>query len=121
MVVSHASDHGVRGEPFASSRSQLFSRTRQGCSRPQAILVSLAGYFFDLTRRVSGSNALNSVLHGLFDFALISGSMILLDQQSYLGVFAPILVCPVLAIVLLVKRRDIESHNADESPVTPTA
>lgn len=87
---------------------------------PQAILVSLAGYFFYLTRRVSGSNALNSVLHGLFDFALLSGSAVLLDQQGYVGAFAPILVYPVLAIVLFVKRRDIEPRDPrDDRTVSP--
>ncbi|WP_420880975.1 CPBP family intramembrane glutamic endopeptidase [Rhodococcus sp. (in: high G+C Gram-positive bacteria)] len=75
---------------------------------PQAVIVSLAGYFFYLIRRVSGSNALNSVMHGLFDFALLSGIAILLDQTFYLGSIAPILAYPVIAIVLLVKRHDIE-------------
>lgn len=78
---------------------------------PQAIMVSLAGYFFYLTRRVSRGNVLNSVLHGLFDFALLSGSAILLDQASYPGLLAPILVYPVLAIILVIKRRDIEPRH----------
>lgn len=80
---------------------------------PQAIVVSFAGYFFYLTRRVSGSNVLNSILHGLFDFALISCVGIVDDQQFYLGTVAPILVYPILAIVLFVKRRRIEPiHSA---------
>ncbi|MGW5522281.1 CPBP family glutamic-type intramembrane protease [Gordonia sp. NPDC003950] len=74
----------------------------------QAAIVSVAGYFFYLTRRVSGSNALNSVMHGLFDFSLLTGAAILLNQQAYLGTFAPLLAYPILAIVLLVKRRSIE-------------
>ncbi len=52
---------------------------------PQALAVSFAGYFFYLTRRVSGGNALNSVLHGLFDFSLLSGTVILVDQDPYVG------------------------------------
>ncbi|WP_336083941.1 CPBP family intramembrane glutamic endopeptidase [Nocardia sp. SSK8] len=75
---------------------------------PQAIIVSLAGYFFYLIRRVSRGNAANSIIHGLFDFTLLSGSAILVDQTFYLGTLLPILVYPVLAIVLLIKRRDIE-------------
>ncbi|WP_280182445.1 CPBP family intramembrane glutamic endopeptidase [Nocardia cyriacigeorgica] len=75
---------------------------------PQAILVSFAGYFFYLTRRVSGSNVLNSVLHGLFDFALLSGTAVLTDQAAYPGTLAPILAYPILAVILLVKRRRIE-------------
>ncbi|GEE01635.1 hypothetical protein nbrc107696_22370 [Gordonia spumicola] len=77
---------------------------------PQAIIVGLAGYFFYLTRRVSGSNAVNSVLHGLFDFALLSGT---LGSTAYLGTFVPILAYPVLAILLLARRHRIE-------PATPT-
>lgn len=75
---------------------------------PQAVDVSFAGYFFYLTRRVSGGNALNSVLHGLFDFSLLTGSAILVDQKAYLGAFAPVLVYVVLAVLLLVRRRKIE-------------
>ncbi|WP_067452062.1 CPBP family intramembrane glutamic endopeptidase [Nocardia alba] len=75
---------------------------------PQAIMVSLAGYFFYLTRRVSRGNAINSVLHGLFDFTLISGTMIMADPTFYPGTLLPILLYPVLAIVLVIKRRSIE-------------
>jgi hypothetical protein len=75
---------------------------------PQAIIVGLAGYFFYLTRRVSGSNAVNSVLHGLFDFALLSGS---LASTAYVGTFAPILAYPVLAVLLLVRRNAIETSR----------
>ena len=57
---------------------------------PQALAVSFAGYFFYLTRRVSGSNVLNSALHGIFDFALLSGTAILVDQDPYVGSLAAI-------------------------------
>ena len=78
-------------------------------------MAAFAGYFFYLTRRVSGSNALNSILHGLFDFALISGSVILLDQTSYVGAIAPILAYPIIAIVLLVKRHKIEPSQTTDN------
>ncbi|MFD4181813.1 hypothetical protein [Rhodococcus sp. NPDC058514] len=85
---------------------------------PQAIIVSIAGYFLYLTRRVSGSNALNSVMHGLFDFSLLTGAVILLDQQAYVGTFAPLLAYPIIAIILLVKRRSIEpADRAGDSTV----
>ena len=58
---------------------------------PQALAVSFAGYFFYLTRRVSGGNVLNSVLHGLFDFSLLTGTVILIDQDPYVGSAAAIL------------------------------
>lgn len=75
---------------------------------PQALIVSLAGYFFYLMRRVSGSIVLNSVVHGLFDFTLLSGTAILVDQAGYPGALLPILLYPVLAVVLLAGRRRIE-------------
>lgn len=86
--------------------------THGASALPQAIMVSLAGYFFYLIRRVSRGNVLNSVLHGLFDFTLITGTMILAEQTFYLGTLLPILVYPVLAIILLVRRHRIEPAPA---------
>jgi membrane protease YdiL (CAAX protease family) len=37
-------------------------------SVPQAVLVGVAGYYFYLTRRVSGSLFFSAVVHGTFDF-----------------------------------------------------
>ncbi|MGH9270035.1 MAG: CPBP family intramembrane glutamic endopeptidase [Ilumatobacteraceae bacterium] len=82
--------------------------SRGASAIPQAIIVSFAGYFFYLTRRWSRGNALNSILHGLFDFALISSTAIVVDQKVYAGSFAPILVYVILAVVLLVRRHRIE-------------
>jgi uncharacterized protein len=75
---------------------------------PQALVVSLAGYFFYLTRRRSGGNTLNSVLHGMFDFAILTGTAIAIDQGTYAGSLAPILVYVVLAAVLVFRRHTIE-------------
>ncbi|MFI7530417.1 CPBP family intramembrane glutamic endopeptidase [Nocardia salmonicida] len=83
---------------------------------PQAIAVSLAGYFFYLIRRVSHSNAVNSILHGLFDFSLLTGTAILLDQSAYLGTMLPVLVYPILAVVLLLKRNAIEPAAPTPNP-----
>lgn len=78
---------------------------------PQAVIVSVAGYFFYLVRRVSRGNLANSVIHGLFDFSLLTGSAILVDQTAYLGSFAAILVYVVLGVTLLIRRRHIELHR----------
>jgi len=75
---------------------------------PRAIVVSFAGYFFYLTRRASGGNVLNSVLHGLFDFSLLTGTVILVDQAAYPGALAAILAYVVIAAILLVRRHRIE-------------
>ena len=48
----------------------------------QAVAVSFAGYFFYLIRRVSRSNILNSVIHGMFDFTIISGTLIIAEGES---------------------------------------
>jgi membrane protease YdiL (CAAX protease family) len=82
---------------------------------PQAVVVSLAGYFFYLTRRRTGGNAVNSVIHGFFDFSLLTGSAILVAQEAYIGSLAGILVYVVCVIVLLVRRRHIEVR----APGTP--
>lgn len=124
--VTMLRNHGLREGQVALWSSVIFGAVHlsnifgHGASAvPQAIIVSLAGYFFYLTRRVSGSNALNSVLHGLFDFALLSGSAILLDQGGYVGSVAPILAYPIIAIVLIVKRHKIEPPQPiDDHAVT---
>ncbi|MEH3155286.1 MAG: CPBP family intramembrane metalloprotease [Gordonia paraffinivorans] len=81
----------------------------------QAAIVSVAGYFFYLTRRVSGSNAVNATLHGLFDFALLSGSAILPGQHAYIGTVAPVAVYPVLVVILLVRRSAIEPRPSRQT------
>lgn len=76
---------------------------------PQAVVVSLAGYFFYLMRRVSRGNVLNAVLHGLFDFALISATAIMpADEPGYPTAVLAIVLYVVLGIVLLVRRHHIE-------------
>jgi hypothetical protein len=75
---------------------------------PQAIAVSFAGYFFYLIRRVSRGNVLNSVVHGLFDFSIISGTAVAVHQDLYPATSLAILVYVVLAVVLLVRRKHIE-------------
>ncbi|WP_020389270.1 CPBP family intramembrane glutamic endopeptidase [Kribbella catacumbae] len=77
---------------------------------PQAFAVSCAGYFFYLTRRVARTNAVNSILHGLFDFSILSGTVVLVDQDPYIGVAAAILAYLVVAAVLLARRHHIEPH-----------
>lgn len=86
---------------------------------PQAIAVSAAGYFFYLIRRVSRGNVVNSVLHGLFDFSIISGTSVLVDQKTYPPTASAIGVYVVLAVVLLIRRRHIEPTS--HLPVAPPA
>jgi hypothetical protein len=75
---------------------------------PQAIAVSFAGYFFYLMRRVSGGNALNSVIHGLFDFSIITGTGIVIDQTAYIGSAAAIAAYLIVGTLLVLRRHRIE-------------
>jgi CAAX protease family protein len=80
----------------------------------QAVVVSFAGYFFYLIRRVSRSNILNSVLHGLFDFTIISGTQIIpASTQAYPGALLAVLVYVICGIVLLVRRNRIEPATTE--------
>jgi uncharacterized protein len=80
-----------------------------GTAVGQAIAVSFAGYFFYLTRRVSGGLAVPAVIHGLFDFSIVSGTVI--DDQVYAGGLAAILAYPLVAIILVVRRHRIEQSR----------
>ena len=84
---------------------------------PQALVVSFAGYFFYLMRRVSGGNALNSVLHGLFDFSLLTGTVVLVDQDPYLGSLAAILAYVAAAAVVLVRRNRVDRRDGQSAAV----
>jgi len=75
----------------------------------QAIAVSFAGYFFYLIRRVTRSNILNSVLHGGFDFMILSGTAIIPSGGDiHPGAALAILAYLVCGIVLFVRRHQIE-------------
>jgi len=77
-----------------------------GTAVAQAVAVSFAGYFFYLTRRVSGGLILPAGLHGLFDFSILSGTVV--DDRGYVGGIAAILAYPLVGIILVVRRRRIE-------------
>lgn len=112
-------DHGLTERRVALWSSVVFGAVhlsnavgRGAGAIPQAVIVSFAGYFFYLVRRVSRGNVLNSVIHGLFDFALLSVSAIAVDQEPYAGMAAPILVYPIVLVLVLVRRRHIEPEPA---------
>ncbi|WP_236573667.1 CPBP family intramembrane glutamic endopeptidase [Nocardia caishijiensis] len=108
-------DHGLTEGRVALWSSVIFGAvhlangiTHGASAIFQAVIVSVAGYFFYLTRRVTRGNVANSVIHGLFDFSLLTGTAILVDQTFYPGTLLPMLVYPLLAIILLVRRHSIE-------------
>lgn len=77
-----------------------------GSAVAQAVIVTFAGYFFYLTRRVSGGLVLPAVLHGLFDFSLVSTTVV--QGKAYAGALAAIAAYVVIGILLLVRRHHIE-------------
>ena len=54
---------------------------------------------------------MNSVLHGLFDFSLLTGTVVLVDQVPYVGSATAILAYLIVAVVLVVRRHWIEPTN----------
>jgi CAAX protease family protein len=76
----------------------------------QVVTTAVAGYFFYLTRRASGGLVVPAVLHGLWDFGLISG--LVLAGQTYAGTILFILADVVLAIIVLVRQHQIEPAGA---------
>jgi hypothetical protein len=84
----------------------------------QAAVVAFAGYFFYLIRRVSRSNILNSVLHGMFDFTLITATQIVPvgGKMHAAGAVLAILVYIVCGILLLVRRHEIEPAQPATAP-----
>lgn len=76
----------------------------------QVMVTVIAGYFFYLIRRSSGGLLVPAVLHGLWDFGLISGSVV--AGESYVGTGLFILADVVLLIVVLIRRRQVEPEPA---------
>ncbi len=87
----------------------------------QVLVTMVAGYFFYLIRRVAGTLLVGMVLHGLWDFGLLSTAA---TGKAYAGTFLFILADIVLAIIILVRRHHIEPERAPHStrrslPVPP--
>lgn len=73
---------------------------------PQVFATIIAGYFLYLIRRRSGGILVPAVLHGLWDFSLISNQV---DPDGFRAVVGvPILVMVFLAVLLLLRRHRIE-------------
>jgi len=73
----------------------------------QALVVSFAGYFFYLIRRQSGGIALAMVVHAIWDFALISGSLGTSKSVYAAASIAPLALLGV-GIVVFRRRHRIE-------------
>lgn len=91
-----------------------------GSAVVQAIIVTFAGCFFYLTRRVSRGLILPAILHGMFDFSLVSTSVV--QGEAYAGALAAIAAYIIIAIILLVRRHRIEpTAGTHPEPNRPAA
>ena len=77
----------------------------------QAAAVATTGYFFYLMLRVSGVLLLPMLVHGLWDFSLLSPQLGP-DPEGYAGSVLVILLQVVLIVLLLVRRHRIEPAAA---------
>jgi membrane protease YdiL (CAAX protease family) len=83
----------------------------------QVLVTAAAGYFFYLTRRVSGGLITAALLHGLLDFSLLSSNI--KDDYMYPGAALFVLLDVVLVIILVLRRRRIEpEHRTEPVPAT---
>ncbi|MEV7281682.1 CPBP family intramembrane glutamic endopeptidase [Streptomyces sp. NPDC093111] len=85
----------------------------------QAVIVSTSGYFFYLCLRVGGTLLLPMLVHGLWDFSLVSNA-VGLDPKASPGMVLPIVLQVVLIVLVIVKRRTIEPATTDNA-VAPAA
>ncbi len=72
----------------------------------QVITTAIAGYYFYLIRRHYGGLTGSALLHGFWDFALISGSIV--ADEKYIGGLAPLLADFVILVLILFHIRKIE-------------
>jgi hypothetical protein len=78
----------------------------------QVLVTAIAGYFFYLTRRATAGLLAAVVIHGLWDFGLLSGN---LGENIYAGTLLFLLMDIVLVVILVVRRRHIELPPAERT------
>jgi hypothetical protein len=72
----------------------------------QVLVTAVAGYFLYLVRRRTGNLVAAAVVHGLWDFSLLSGAVV--PDHGHAGPIAGVLALVVLAVVVFVRRHHIE-------------
>ena len=84
---------------------------------PQVLVTAVAGYFFYVTRRVSGLLIVSMIIHGLWDFGLFTNT---LSDPPGLGVAIFIVADIVLAIVAIVTIRKVFPRNRLQASTSGT-
>jgi membrane protease YdiL (CAAX protease family) len=80
----------------------------------QVLITVLAGYFFYLIRRYSGGLVMPAIVHGLWDFSLISSYVV--EDKAYPGALLFMLANLVLLVIVLVHRHRIEPTEITPQP-----
>lgn len=108
----------LRAHGFTEGRAALWSTVVFGLAHAvnlftegpgaflQVLTTIVAGYFFYLIRRRAGTLLVPMLVHGLWDFSLISNAVATGTPRALGGL--GLLIMVVLAIVVLVRRRQIE-------------
>lgn len=78
----------------------------------QILATAIAGFYFYLVLRVTGSLIACMLLHGLWDTASVSG---LITDEAYLGGLSLTLASVIIGIVLIIRRHKI---GVDPAQVT---
>ncbi len=84
---------------------------------PQVLVTAVAGYFFYVTRRVSGLLIVSMIIHGLWDFGLFTNT---LSTPTGTGGVAFILADIVLAIAAIVTIRKVFPRQRVQATTTGT-
>lgn len=85
---------------------------------PQVLITAIAGYFFYVTRRVSGLLIVSMIVHGLWDFGLFTNT---LSTPPGFGVAVFVLADIVLAIVAVVTIRKVFPRQHAPRAGAPTS
>lgn len=83
---------------------------------PQVLTTAIAGYFFYIARRVSGTLIVPIVIHGLWDFGLFSNHA---GEEIGVGAGVFILVDVILLVIAIATFRKVFPKQ-DAEPVTTT-
>ncbi len=78
----------------------------------QVIVVSVAGFFFYLSYRVSGTIVVPILLHAFWDFAQFSHNVGVTDPEVRATQFVPLVALAVAGLVVYVRRDSIEPAAA---------
>lgn len=81
----------------------------------QVLVTAVAGYFLYLVRRRTGNLVAAAIVHGLWDFSLLTSAVV--PGKAYFGPAFSVLALAVLAVVVFARRHHIEPEAGTETPL----